>query len=92
VKGQSDCGHFDLTDWGACVRIRCQATPALNVHATRSAGKAIWTKSLARQGLPLAEPRVRSLSEETLGRDVDSSGTTVSPEAWLGRGETVSLG
>jgi hypothetical protein len=35
---------------------------------------------------------VRSLSEETLGRDVDLSGTTVPPEAGLGRGETVSLG
>jgi hypothetical protein len=35
---------------------------------------------------------VRSLSEETLGRDVDSSGTTVPPDAGLGRGETVSLG
>jgi hypothetical protein len=23
VKGRSDCGHFDLADWGACVRIRC---------------------------------------------------------------------
>jgi hypothetical protein len=62
------------------------------VHATRSAGKAIWPKSLARQGLSLAEPRVHSLSEETLGRGVDSSGTTVPPEAGLGRGETVSLG
>jgi hypothetical protein len=62
------------------------------VHATQSAGKAIWPKSLARQGLPLAEPRVRSLSEETLGRDVDSSRTTVPPEAGLGRGETASLG
>ena len=37
-------------------------------------------------------PWVRSLSEETLGRDVDSSGTTVLPEAGLGRGETASLG
>jgi hypothetical protein len=35
---------------------------------------------------------VRSLSEETFGRDVDSSGTTVPPEAGLGRGETMSLG
>jgi hypothetical protein len=35
---------------------------------------------------------VRSLSEESLGRDVDSSGTTVPPEARLGRGETASLG
>jgi hypothetical protein len=92
VKGQSDCGHFDLADWGAHVRIRCQATSALNVHATRSAGKAIWPKSLARQGLPLAKPRVRSLSEETLGQDVDSSRTTVPPEAGLGRGEIASPG
>jgi hypothetical protein len=35
---------------------------------------------------------VHSLSEETLGRGVDSFGTTVPPEAGLGRGETVSLG
>jgi hypothetical protein len=41
VKGRIDCGHFDLADWGARVRIRCQATLALNAHATQSAGKAI---------------------------------------------------
>jgi hypothetical protein len=35
---------------------------------------------------------VRSLPEETLGRDVNSSGTTVLPEAGLGRGEIASLG
>jgi hypothetical protein len=35
---------------------------------------------------------VRSLSEETLGRGVDSSGATVPPEAGLGRGKTASLG
>jgi hypothetical protein len=40
----------------------------------------------------LADPRVRSLPEETLGRDANSSGTTVPPEARLGRGETESLG
>jgi hypothetical protein len=62
------------------------------VHAIWSAGKVIWPRSLARQGLPLAEPRVRSLPEETLERDANSSGTTVSPEARLGRGETESLG
>jgi hypothetical protein len=62
------------------------------VHAIRSAGQAIWPRSLARQGLPLAKPRVRSLPEETLGRDVNSSGTTVPPEAGLGRGEIASLG
>jgi hypothetical protein len=55
-------------------------------------GKTIWPRSLARQGLPLAEPRVRSLPEETLGRDVNSSGTTVPTKAGLGRGEIASLG
>jgi hypothetical protein len=35
---------------------------------------------------------VRSLSQETLGRGVDSSGATVPPEAGLRRGETASLG
>jgi hypothetical protein len=73
------------------VRIGSQAIPVLNAHAIRSAGKAIWPRSLARQGLPLAEPRARSLPEETLGRDVNSSRTTVPPEAGLGRGEAASL-
>jgi hypothetical protein len=41
VKGRSDCGHFDLADCGARVRIRCQAIPSLNAHAIRSVGKAI---------------------------------------------------
>jgi hypothetical protein len=35
---------------------------------------------------------VRSLPKETLGRDVNSSGATVSPVAGLGRGEIASLG
>jgi hypothetical protein len=35
---------------------------------------------------------VHPLSEETLGRGLDSSGSTVPPKAGLGRGETVSLG
>jgi hypothetical protein len=35
---------------------------------------------------------VRSLPEETLGRDVNSSGTTVPLEAGLEQGETASLG
>jgi hypothetical protein len=37
VEGQSDCGHFGLVDWKACVRIRCQAILALNAPAIRSA-------------------------------------------------------
>jgi hypothetical protein len=35
---------------------------------------------------------VRSLREETLGRDANSSGTTVPPEARLRRCEAESLG
>jgi hypothetical protein len=66
--------------------------PALNAHAMRSAGKAIWPRSLARQGLPLVEPRVRLRPEETLGRGANSFGTTVPPEARLRRGEAESLG
>jgi hypothetical protein len=44
--GRSDRGHFDLADRGTRVRIKCQAIPALNVHAIRSVGKAIRTRSL----------------------------------------------
>jgi hypothetical protein len=52
VKGRSDCGHFDFADWGTRVRIRCQAIPALNVHAIQSAGKAIWPRSLYEKVCP----------------------------------------
>jgi hypothetical protein len=31
VERRSDCGHFGSVDWRARVRIRCQATFALNV-------------------------------------------------------------
>jgi hypothetical protein len=80
VKGQSDCGHFDLADCGARVRIRCQAIPALNAHAIRSVGKAIWPRSLHDKVCPSwasGEPRVHPLPEEALGRGVNPSGTTV---------------
>jgi hypothetical protein len=76
VKGRSDCGHFDL----ARVRIRCQAIPALNAHAIRSVGKAIRPRSLydkVRLSLALGETGVRLLTEGTLGRGVNPSGTTV---------------
>jgi hypothetical protein len=80
VKGRSDCDHFDLADSGTRVRIRCQAIPALNAHAIRSVGKAIWLRSLHDKVCPswaLVEPRVRPLPEEALGRGVNPFGTTV---------------
>ena len=80
VKGQSDRGHFDLANCGARVRIRCQAIFALNVHAIRSVGKAIRMRSLYDKAClcwTLGVPRVCLLAEETLGRGVNSSGTTI---------------
>jgi hypothetical protein len=38
VEGRSDCGHFGLVDWRACIRIRCQAILALNAPAIQSVG------------------------------------------------------
>jgi hypothetical protein len=80
VKGRSDCGHFDLADCGACVRIRCQAIFALNAPAIRSVGKAIWPRLLHNEACPSwasGESRVRPPPEEALGRGVNSSETTV---------------
>jgi hypothetical protein len=79
VKGRSDCGHFDLADWGTRVSTRYQAIPALNAHAIRSVGKAIRSRSLHDKVCPRwtsGEPRVCLLTEGTLGRGVNSSGTT----------------
>jgi hypothetical protein len=70
VKGRSDCGHFDLADCGARVRIRCQAIFALNASAIRSVGKAIWPRLLhdeACASWASGELRVRRLPEEALG-------------------------
>ena len=52
VEGQSDCGHFGLVDWRACVRIRCQAILALNAPAIRSVGEAIWPRLLHCEASP----------------------------------------
>jgi hypothetical protein len=85
VKRRSDCGHFDLADCGARVRIRCQAIPTLNAPAIRSVGKAIWPRSLHDKVCPswaLGEPRVRPLPEEALGRGVNPSGSTVLAQGW----------
>jgi hypothetical protein len=80
VKGRSDCGHFDLADWGTRVRIRCQAIPALNAPAIRSVGEAIWPRLLHNEACPSwasGESRVRPPPKEALGRDVNSSEATV---------------
>jgi hypothetical protein len=52
VKGRSDCGHFDLADRGARVRMRCQAIFALNAPARRSVGEAIWPRLLLDEACP----------------------------------------
>jgi hypothetical protein len=88
VKGWSDCGHFDLADWGTRVRIRCQAIPALNAHAIRSVGRAIRPRSLHDKVCPSwasGEPRVRLLTEGTLERGVNPFGTTVPARGWARR-------
>jgi hypothetical protein len=54
--------------------------PALNAHAIRSVGKAIWPRSLHDKvylSFASGEPGVRPLPEEVLGRGVNPSGTTV---------------
>jgi hypothetical protein len=64
----------------ARVRIRSQAILVLNAPAIRSVGEAIWPRLLPDEACPSwasGEPRVRPLPEETLGRGVNSSGTTV---------------
>jgi hypothetical protein len=70
AEGQSDCGHFGHVDWRARVRIRCQATLALNAPAIRSAGEAIWPRLLLRDACrswASGESKVRPLLEVTLG-------------------------
>jgi hypothetical protein len=59
--------------------------PALNVHPIRSAGKAIWPRLLHDKVCPSwasVEPRVCLLTEGTLGRGVNPSGTTVPARGW----------
>jgi hypothetical protein len=84
-EGRSDCCHFGLADWGACVRIQRQASPAFNAPARRSVGEAIWPRLLHDEACPSGasgEPRGRPPSEEALGRGVNSSGTTVPTQGW----------
>jgi hypothetical protein len=53
---------------------------ALNAHAIRSVGKAIWPRSLHDKVCPSlasGEPRVCPLPVEALGRGVNPPGTTL---------------
>jgi hypothetical protein len=59
--------------------------PTLNAHAIRLVGKTIWARSLHDKVCPSwasGEPRVRLLTEGTLGRGVNPSGTTVLARDW----------
>jgi hypothetical protein len=58
-----------------CVRIRCQATFALNAPAIRSVGAAIWSRLLLGEDWASGEPKVCPLLEEALGRDVNPPGS-----------------
>jgi hypothetical protein len=73
VEGRSDRGHVGPTDWGARVRIRCQAILALNAPAIRSVGEASWASG---------ESKVRPSLEEALGRGVNPPGSTVPARGW----------
>jgi hypothetical protein len=63
--------------------------PALNTHAIRSVGKAIWPRLLYNKVCPSlasGEPGVRPLPEEAFGRVANPSGTTCSyPRPGLGK-------
>jgi hypothetical protein len=66
--------------WSTEARVSGQASPAFNAPAKRSVGEAIWPRLLHDEAFPSrasGEPRGRPLSEEVLGRGVNSSGTTV---------------
>jgi hypothetical protein len=59
--------------------------PRIKCASIRSVGKVTQTRSLHDKVCPSwasGEPRVRLLTEETLGRGVNSSGTTVLARGW----------
>jgi hypothetical protein len=79
VEGRSDCGHFDLADWGAC-QDKVSGDPRIECVCDTVGWWGDLTKVASRRSLPdlgSGEPRVRPLPEETLGRGVNSSGTAV---------------
>jgi hypothetical protein len=90
VERRSDCGHFGSVDWRARVRIRCQATLALNASAVRSVWRSGQGCFLAKTG-PRASRRCVRCLRGPLGETWTLRGRLSLPEARLGRGEIVSL-
>jgi hypothetical protein len=82
VERRSDCGHFGSVDGRACVRIRCQATFALNAPAVRSVGVAIWPRLLLGEDWASGEPKVCPLLEGALGRGANPSGSAAPARGW----------
>jgi hypothetical protein len=67
VKRRSDSGHFGSVDLKARVRIRCQATFALNAPAIWSVGVATWPRLLLGEDWASGEPKVCPLLEGSSG-------------------------
>jgi hypothetical protein len=64
------------------VRIRCQATFALNAPAIRSVGVAIWSRLLLGEDWASGEPKVCPLLEGALGRDMNPLGSDALARGW----------
>jgi hypothetical protein len=79
---RSDCGHFGSVDCRACIRIRCQATFALNAPVIRSVGVAIWPRLLLGEDWASGEPKVCPSPEGALGRDVNPPGSAALARGW----------
>jgi hypothetical protein len=82
VKRRSDGGHFGSVDLKAHVRIRCQATFALNAPAIRSVGVATWPRLLLGEDWASGEPKVCPLLEGALGQDVNPPGSAALARGW----------
>jgi hypothetical protein len=82
VERRNDCSHFGLVDLKARVRIRCQATFALNAPAIRSVVVVIWPRLLLGEGWASGEPKVCLLLEGVLGRDVTPAGLAALARGW----------
>jgi hypothetical protein len=82
VKRRSDGGHFGSVDLKARVRIRCQATFALNAPAIRSVGVATWPRLLLDEDWASGEPKECPLLEGVLGQDVNPPGSAALARGW----------
>jgi hypothetical protein len=64
------------------VRIRCQATFALNAPAIRSVGVATWPRLLLGKDWASGEPKVCPPLEGVLGRDINPPGSAALARGW----------